>query len=796
MPSGLPQPEPKRLTSMAYPRWAHRVCAEEGACLVATDNNRVDTHGVATRRSPDLNELQCEWRNESRRTEAWQILNDVFGYSSFRPLQENVVEAILNGQDTFVLMPTGGGKSLCYQVPALVLEGITVVISPLIALMKDQVDALRAIGVAATYINSSLDSAEIQRRQRAVARGDIKLLYVAPERFATQRFLSLLEHAHVSMFAIDEAHCISEWGHDFRPDYRELSMLCRRFPRSVIAAFTATATDRVQQDIRHQLGLRHPAVFHASFNRPNLFYEVRSKDDAFGQILEYLRGHENASGIIYCGSRATTEDLAARLSAAGYDAAAYHAGLNSESRGRVQEAFVRDDVRIIVATIAFGMGIDKPDVRFVMHYDLPRNLEGYYQESGRAGRDGDAADCILYYSYGDVARQQFFIGQRPNQALQDHATRQLREMSAWAEERSCRRIALLRYFGEEFAGQGHPCCDNCREPHNIVDYTIPAQMFLSCVKRTGERFGSAYVIDVLRGSRADRILKFGHDRLSTHGIGHGYSKHEWQYLARELIKRGYAIQDPEQFNSIRIAASGYDVLFKGSQVLLPSAPAEARRKLKRVDGPADVEHPELFDRLRQLRKRIADERSVPPYVIFPNATLRSMASMLPNDDRAFRAINGVGERKLTEFGGLFLREIRNYVQQTGATPIPSQSPVLRERRSRQPGLSASARHTLAMFHDGIDPRQIARERNLSISTIEDHLVEAIEAGYALAIERLVSRDVLAAVDVAMRSDPEEDSLRALKDRVGEGYSYADVKLARAAIRASKSIATSVKKPAE
>ncbi|MGH9175624.1 MAG: RecQ family ATP-dependent DNA helicase, partial [Vicinamibacterales bacterium] len=396
----------------------------------------------------------------------------------------------------------------------------------MIALMKDQVDSLQALGVAATFINSSLDATEAGERQAAVARGDVKLLYVAPERLVLPGFLHLLAHAGVTMFAIDEAHCVSEWGHDFRPEYRELRQLRDRFPEAIFAAFTATATPRVQDDIREQLGLENARGFQGSFNRPNLYYEVRPKQSAYEQLLAYIQSRKGASGIVYAQTRASTEDLAERLSLDGVQAAAYHGGMESRQRQRVQEGFVRDNVQVIVATIAFGMGIDKPDVRFVVHYDLPKNLEGYYQESGRAGRDGDPADCILFFTYGDVGKHLHFIDDKPTEALRDAARQQLRQMTDWAESTTCRRRALLSYFDETYDAVQDPCCDVCRNPVAEVDYTVAAQMLLSCVKRTGQRFGAAYVIDVLRGSSAERIVRFGHDKQSTWGIGKDRSKEE------------------------------------------------------------------------------------------------------------------------------------------------------------------------------------------------------------------------------------------------------------------------------
>src|SRR5688572_3169378 len=526
-----------------------------------------------------------------------ETLRRTFGFDSFRPLQGEVVSALLGGKDVFVLLPTGGGKSLCYQLPALLSEGTAVVVSPLIALMKDQVDKLLAMGVSATFINSSLEPGEVSRRLRAVERGEVKLVYAAPERLMLPQFLELLGRITLSFFAIDEAHCISEWGHDFRPEYRELRRLRSLFPGVPIGAFTATATRRVQTDIVTQLRLQDAARFVGSFNRGNLFYEVRPKEtagQAHTQLTTYLREHELESGIIYCATRATTEQLAEKLRVEGFDAVAYHAGLDNDVRRRRQEAFVRDDVSVIVATIAFGMGIDKPDVRYVVHYDLPKNLEGYYQESGRAGRDGAASECLLFYSYADALKQEYFIREKESEREQEVARQQLKQMVDWADGLGCRREALLTYFDEETAFEGpvtlaqrpdsYPppelCCDNCREPAELVDYTIPAQMFLSCVVKTRERFGAAHVIDVLRGAQTERIKRLGHDAVSTYGIGRDRPQEEWQYLSRQLIKGGYARQTEGEYPVLQVGDLGYDVLFRGVKVTLPKPrlrPARAKK---------------------------------------------------------------------------------------------------------------------------------------------------------------------------------------------------------------------------
>src|SRR5579859_798327 len=587
-----------------------------------------------------------------RRERALSVLRATFGYGSFRPLQEEIVGAVLAGRDTFVLMPTGGGKSLCYQLPALLLEGMTVVVSPLIALMQDQVDQLTALGVAATFINSSLDLGEMDRRRRAVARGDVKLLYVAPERFASPGFLNLLGNTGVARFAIDEAHCISEWGHDFRPDYRELKRLRQVFPETPFAAFTATATARVQQDIVAQLGLKHAAQFRASFNRANLFYEVRPKKSAYEQLRRYLRGRRRDSGIIYCQSREGTEKLAAKLRADGFSATAYHAGLEPDERRERQGAFIRDDVRIMVATIAFGMGIDKPDVRFVVHADLPRNLEGYYQESGRAGRDGDPADCILFYSYGDVTKVMRFIDEKPP-AERRVAVQQLRQMANWAADPACRRRALLAYFDEQFPGQNAPCCDVCRDglaDAEPVDCTIEARMLIAAARQTGERFGGAHLVKILRGTADERTERWGHERLKTWGVGAERSQEEWQHIVRELVREGYLRIDTEAYNAIRVTEQGDAVRADKRTVLLRPAPARATsaagsRDRGTRDEPAEPADEALFEALRAVRRRLALEQAVPPYVIFSDRTLRELAARKPSSGAAMLQVNGVGEHK-------------------------------------------------------------------------------------------------------------------------------------------------------
>ena len=530
-------------------------------------------------------------------------LRSVFGFDSLRPLQEEVITAILDRRDSFVLMPTGGGKSLCYQLPAVLLPGVTVVVSPLIALMKDQVDKLVVAGVAATFINSSLNYEEARSRLADVIAGRVKLLYVAPERLMMPQFLSILDGVDVGLFAIDEAHCISEWGHDFRPDYRGLSRLRQRFPSVPIAAFTATATAGVQSDIRTQLALRDPVSVRGSLDRPNIHYQVWPKRDSYRSLVEYIHARPGESGIIYVQSRATADGTAERLCRDGVRAQSYHAGLEGDERHSRQEAFLTNSVDIMVATIAFGMGIDKRDIRFVVHLDLPKNLEGFYQESGRAGRDGLAADAVLFYSYGDAMKHEHFIKEKP-EAEQQTARMQLETMVSWAKGRACRREVLLSYFDEKLVSRPDSCCDACAAPDvEEFDQTIAAQMFLSCAKRTGEKFGAVYLTKVLMGARDKRLLGNNHDELPIYGIGRDKRREEWAHIASELADRGYVKPDPERGNGLGVTSLGDGVLFHKEEVWLPvwsdlSHGGEGRpkpaRRLQLSAGESARESIELF----------------------------------------------------------------------------------------------------------------------------------------------------------------------------------------------------------
>ena len=589
-------------------------------------------------------------------------LKQHFGFTSFRPLQEAIIRDALAGRDVFMLLPTGGGKSLCYQLPALMQPGLTVVVSPLIALMKDQVQALETCGVPATFLNSSLDGDESRARLRGLHQGQYRLLYVAPERLMLSGFLSDLKRWKVVLVAIDESHCISEWGHDFRPEYRKLAGLRDHFPEVPVMALTATATPRVRSDIIHHLQLKEPEVYVASFNRPNLTYRVFPKNDPDEQVLKFLRQHKGESGIIYCQSRKTTENVAEWLKIQNVKAASYHAGLSVQERSRNQDLFLRDELQVICATIAFGMGVNKSNVRFVIHYDLPKNIEGYYQETGRAGRDGLISECVLLFSAGDAIKQSRFIEEKPDPEERRIAREQLQQMIHYAESSACRRKTLLHYFGETYDQKNCGACDNCLFPRATYDGTTPSQKFLSCVYRirqkSGFGVGMKHVIEVLSGAETEKIKRWQHEELSTYGIGKEHSRKAWAVIGRELLRLGLLQQSSGKFSVLELTEEGRHALSQRKSICL-TRPVDTPEIKSRGTGESGYDEI-LFERLRGLRKKLADGRGVPAYIIFSDAALRQMARDTPANVQEFARVSGVGEKKLKEFGQIFLEEIAAY----------------------------------------------------------------------------------------------------------------------------------------
>jgi ATP-dependent DNA helicase RecQ len=675
------------------------------------------------------------------------ILKDVFGYDDFRPLQREVIRNVLNKHDTLVIMPTGGGKSLCYQIPALIFPGLTVVVTPLISLMKDQVEQLHEFGVPALFLNSSLSFEAYQDNLQQVRSGQIKLLYVAPETLLTPRLLDLIGGVPFSCLTIDEAHCISEWGHDFRPEYRQLVEVRQRFPQAVCLALTATATPRVREDIRSSLSFASSDEFIASFNRPNLKIEVAPKTNPLDQTLAYLQKYKDQSGIVYCFSRKQVDNLTAQLARRGYSVRPYHAGLADDERRQNQERFIRDDVQIMVATIAFGMGINKPDVRFVVHYDLPKSIESYYQEIGRAGRDGLQADCLLLYSYGDVHKLRYFIDQR-QESEQEISTLQLQALTRYAESLVCRRVPLLAYFGERYATDNCGMCDICLNgAQEQVDITVPAQKFLSCVVRTGEMFGAAHIADVLLGSKNQKVLKFGHQDLSTYGIGQDLTRKQWFHIGRQLVQKGLLAEDPH-FHSLKLSEKGANAL-RTREPVLGVIQAEQPAKTP-AQKAGQIEHDtQLFEILRAKRKELADAAGIPPYVIFPDRTLYEIAAYYPQSGQSLQKIHGVGQVKAERYGEIFLTIIQLYCQEhdleertrPSAQPLPA-GQMNMDLKPRQLEVAEA-------YNDGTSVEGLAEIYQVKLGTILDHLWQFERNGGSLRPSDDFLR--LAAVDPAQQA---------------------------------------------
>ncbi len=694
-----------------------------------------------------------------------EALKHFFGYEQFRTKQKQIIEEILQNRDLLVIMPTGGGKSLCFQLPALLKRGLTVVISPLIALMQDQVDSLLDNGIRATFLNSSISLEETRIRETAILAGKIKLLYIAPERILADKFSPFLEQIAttigIAAFAIDEVHCVSEWGHDFRPEYRQLQQLRQRFPQVPICAFTATATRRVQADIVQQLGIKQANVHITSFDRPNLFYEVRPKEKrSYEQLLKMLRS-QKGSGIVYCMSRKSVDDIASRLQQDGITALPYHAGMADGARANNQTRFIRDDVRIMVATIAFGMGINKPDVRFVIHYDLPRNLESYYQESGRAGRDGEPARCTLFFSVGDIKKIEYLINQKTSPQEQKISQQQLRQVIDYSEGTDCRRSIVLRYFGERFKGNCNQC-DNCCTPQKSEDWTIEAQKLLSCVARCRERFGMIYTIEVLRGSKQKKIQQYGHHLLPTYGIGKDRTVDEWKRLTRALIYQDLLDETQDEYHVLKLNAKSWEILRKQRQVFL-NIPQSAIYVKEENYNPKAAEAQMLLERLQRLRKQMADVQGIAPYVIFADSTLKVMAHLQPQTLEALARISGVTQHKLMQYGKAFLSEIRSFSQEHA---LPLALPT------------STQKTTLELYQQGLTVKEIAEVRGLRVSRIYGHLSELIELKQPVDISKLVDATRQKTITKAMERVGTE-SPETILEVLGEEYNINEIRLVRA-----------------
>jgi ATP-dependent DNA helicase RecQ len=708
-------------------------------------------------------------------------LKQVFGYDGFRPLQREIMEASLAGQDALAVLPTGAGKSLCYQLPALVRDGLTIVVSPLIALMKDQVDQLEASGVAATFINSTLDGEEARRRIAGLDSGYYQLLYVAPERLMLPDFLARLQAWKIAALAVDEAHCISEWGHDFRPEYRRLREVRQVLPRVPVLALTATATERVRLDIVKQLDLQAPALFLASFNRPNLNYQVVAKSGAAAQVCNFASARPEESGIVYCQSRKTTEALAATLRNQGFSAVPYHAGLDPVERAQNQDAFLRDEAKIVCATVAFGMGINKPNVRYVIHADLPKNIEGYYQETGRAGRDGLPADCLLLFSRGDVTKYLKFLDDIPDEQARTVAHQQLDQMTHFAESDTCRRISLMGYFGEIWPQENCGACDQCLQPREKWDATTDVQKLLSCVLRIrqagGFSVGLNHVAEVLTGGLSEKIQRWKHDKITTHGIGKDQPRPYWVDLGRQLLRSGLLAASTDQFSTVSVSQEGVDVLRKRLPVILTRALSSPREKAARSgEIPCDTG---LFDQLRTLRKQLADSKNVPPYVIFSDVTLRHFSRDYPVSDSALLLMPGVGEKKLTDYGQVFIDSIRSWlINNERQTFTPLQITLVAASPRPSSGINGTAAQTLELHKTGLSIPEIAKSRSLSETTIEGHLAQAIENGEPLDPRAFYTAAEETLMQAALQ-DYHETSLKPVYEQLEGRISYGKLKIYRA-----------------
>lgn len=710
-----------------------------------------------------------------------KLLKKHFGFDKFKPFQEKIITNILQKNDTLVIMPTGGGKSLCFQLPALQFPGLTLVISPLISLMKDQVDSLKANGIAAEFINSSLSYQEINDIQGKAKTNKIKILYLAPERLASHYFQNWLQTLEISLIAIDEAHCISEWGHDFRPDYRNLKFFKQNFPHIPTIALTATATPKVQKDIVRQLDLHKPTMYIASFDRANLAFHIYNKTNAFDKLIHLLKKYKNKSAIIYCFSRKETEKIASDLQANGFKALPYHAGLDNQTRQKNQDLFINDQISIIVATIAFGMGIDKPDVRLVVHWVFPKSLEGYYQEVGRAGRDGLPSECITFYSSGDLRKHQFFIDQIEDINEQNRSQQKVNKVIEYCEQANCRRKYLLAYFGEEFKHKSCDACDICLSPKETFAATAITQKILATIIQTKQRFGKKYIIDILRGKNLRQIINRGHNKLQVHGLAHNFSDNELKHIINSLIASGLLQSSQGQYPTISLTTKGKNWLKQKDSIKLPKFKEDELDKQRKDIYKYSLDYnTSLFEKLKLLRKQIAIAKKVPPFVIFSDVSLQEMAYYFPQSKEDFLKIQGVGQQKLASFGHLFLRTIVAFCQQN---KISSQAMPFRAQRISKTNMLTYEK-TREMLLKKLSLQEMSSVQDLTINTIINHLDKLLDSEKNINIDYLKpDSDYMKIIKQALVACS-DDRLKPVYEYLNEKYSYEQIRLVRLFLKQS------------
>jgi len=699
-------------------------------------------------------------------------LKDIFGFSEFRENQEDLIKAVMRRSDVFAVMPTGGGKSLCYQLPARLMKGTCIVVSPLIALMKDQVDAANATGLSAAFINSSLDGIEIVEIYDSLGRGELDLLYIAPERFAVPGFTDRLKKTDISFFAIDEAHCISEWGHDFRPDYLFLSRLSTLFPGIPVAAFTATATEKVQEDIINRLSLDSAFKVRASFDRPELFYEVASKSDAEGQILDFIKKHHGESGIVYRTTRKSVEETAEFLQLQGVNALPYHAGLDQALRRDNQDSFNRDRADIIVATIAFGMGIDKSNIRYIIHGDLPKNIEGYYQETGRAGRDGEASHCLLLFGRGDIPKIKYFINQIEEEADKRNAMDKLNSMVNLVTSPSCRRKGLLNYFDEQYGLKNCGSCDVCTGTFDQVDATEDARIILSAIARTDQVFGAVHIVDVVRGANTARIKKFRHNEIKTWGAGKHKDKSYWRDVIDALLADGHILQTDSLRPSLVISAAGKELLMGNTAFQMIFRGEGSKGKAAGTDYS-----PELFGILKELRKDISEKEDVPPFVVFSDRTLHEMSRAFPRDENSMLDVTGVGQSKFQKYGRLFLAAIEGFVLENPGIEEQYTATVVRNKKTSLNKKSETREITMSMLREGKSFLEIAAERELTPGTIVAHITKLTAEGLDVDFSVHVSEEKKEMIEGLFKT-MNSSYLREIVEAGNNSFSYEEARLVR------------------